>query len=136
MMETANEGMEPAAENRSTLIERLAGKLGGSARAQTIYGESVVRDGVTIIPVAKVAYGFGGGIGRGEQGSGEGGGGGVSATPVGYIEIRNGETSFHRIFDPLTLAPLIMAGGAACTMVLRGLYRIMKRDGHAPRAGE
>lgn len=122
---------ENGAAQHPTLIERLAEVLGGSADAQTVYGEAVTHAGVTVIPVAKVAYGLGGGTGSGKEGNGEGGGGGVSASPVGYIEINNGETSFRRIPDPLALAPLIMAGGVAGAMVLRGFYRIMKQKANA-----
>lgn len=130
IMNTGEEVTEQATQHRS-MIERLAEKLGGSADARTVYGDAVVHDGITVIPVAKIAYGLGGGTGRSEQGSGEGGGGGVSATPVGFIEIRGGETSFRRIPDPLALASLIVAGGVAGAMILRGIYRIMKRNGTA-----
>ncbi|MEP7219941.1 MAG: hypothetical protein ABI876_13545, partial [Bacteroidota bacterium] len=75
-----------------------------------------------------VAYGFGGGSGSGDQGNGEGGGGGVTATPVGFIEIRDGSASFRRILDPLAIAPLIVAGGMACGMILRGIYRITRNS--------
>lgn len=126
-----NTGEEVTTQHHSTMIERLAEKLGGSADARTVYGDAVVHDGVTVIPVAKIAYGLGGGTGSGEQGSGEGGGGGVSATPVGFIEIRDREASFRRIPDPLALAPLIVAGGAAAALILRGIYRIVKQKSTA-----
>ncbi len=116
--------LERKAGERTTLIERLAERLGGSAGARAVYGDAVIRNGVTVIPVAKVAYGFGGGGGRSPQGDGEGGGGGVSATPVGYIEMREDGASFHRIIDPLTLVPLIAAAGVACAVILRGIRKL------------
>jgi uncharacterized spore protein YtfJ len=45
------------------LAERLAEKIGSSARATAVFGEAVERDGVTVIPVAKARWGFGGGDG-------------------------------------------------------------------------
>ncbi len=117
-----------AVAKRPSLVTRLAARLGGSASASSVYGEPVVREGVTVIPVAKVAYAFGGGGGDGVQGTGEGGGGAVSARPAGYIEIRDGETTFRRIFDPLSLVPLVLAGGVAGVMVLRGLRQVLQRD--------
>lgn len=77
-------------------------RLQGSASAKIIYGEPVTAHGKTIIPVGKIAYGFGGGLGPGklrpqnlDKGSvGEGGGGGVAATPVGIIEISEAGTRF------------------------------------------
>jgi hypothetical protein len=111
---------------RQTMIERLAEKV-GRTNARTVYGDAVINDGVTVIPVAKVAYGFGGGEGEGEQGQGDGGGGGAVARPVGYIEIKDGETTFRRIRDPLAMAPLVIAGGVAGAMLLRGLYKLVRR---------
>ncbi len=122
---------EQPVQHGPALIERLAGKLGINTNARTVYGDPVINNGVTVIPVAKIAYGLGGGSGGSKEGSGEGAGAGVSATPMGYIEIKDGETSFRRIFDPLALAPLIIAGGVAGTMILRGIYRIMKQNGDA-----
>jgi uncharacterized spore protein YtfJ len=45
------------------LIDSAVEHLHTSASVKTVYGEPVVIDGKTIIPVAKVAYGFGGGAG-------------------------------------------------------------------------
>ena len=95
------------------LIDRLINALGGSARASVVYGEATRQDGVTVIPVARVGWrgGFGGGQGRGEDGSGGGGGGMVSATPVGYIEIRDGQTQFRPIRPSGAVGVLTVLGG-------------------------
>lgn len=101
---------ERALENGgNSLIERLAKQLGMAANARYIYAEPVERDGTTVIPVAKAAYGFGGGSGKKEGEEGSGGGGGVSVTPVGYIEMKNGETRFRPTHDWLTLIPIAAA---------------------------
>lgn len=77
----------PAADASATLLERLADKLGGRASeaVAAVYGKPVTVDGVTVIPVAKVSFGFGGGAGRaveaGRTGDGGGGGGGAEARP-------------------------------------------------------
>lgn len=101
-----------------TLLERLAEKLGGRASVTAVYGEPVTAEGVTVVPVAKVAYGFGGGTGRtvegAKAGDGGGGGGGVEAKPIGYIEIRDGVSTYRPIRDPwrdiaLPLAALALA---------------------------
>src|SRR4051794_31139077 len=89
----------------STIIQQLADRLGAQARASTVYGEPVERDGVTVIPVARVRWGFGGGggtsTGEAGEGSGSGGGGGVMASPIGYIEIKNGESRYRPVRDPV-----------------------------------
>ncbi len=46
------------------LVERLAERLGSTARATAVFGEPVECDGVTVIPVAKARWGFGGGDGQ------------------------------------------------------------------------
>lgn len=46
-----------------TLLERLAEKVGAKAQVSTVFGDPVDREGVTVIPVAKAAWGFGGGGG-------------------------------------------------------------------------
>jgi uncharacterized spore protein YtfJ len=78
------------------LIDSAVEHLKASASVKTVYGDPVVVDGKTVIPVAKVAYGFGSGKGKGpdQKGEGEGVGGGVAAKPVGVVEIANGATTF------------------------------------------
>ena len=85
-------------------IGTMAEKLGAVARAATVFGEPVERDGITVIPVAKARWGFGGGAGKrkdegsdGKQEDGAGGGGGVQVTPVGFIEIKNHAANFRPI---------------------------------------
>lgn len=122
-----------AAHASVTLLERLAEKLGGSATVTAVYGEPVTGDGITVIPVAKVGFGFGGGAGRaaeggegGKAGDGGGGGGGVEAKPLGYIEIRNGTATYRPIRDTwgdivLPLAALLL--GTALPKAVRALRR-------------
>ena len=85
-------------------IGTMAEKLGAVARAATVFGEPVEREGITVIPVAKARWGFGGGAGQrkdegggGKQEDGAGGGGGVQVTPVGFIEIKNHGANFRPI---------------------------------------
>jgi uncharacterized spore protein YtfJ len=128
-----------ASSPADSIIQRIAERLGGAANAAAVYGTAVERDGVTIIPVAKVRWGFGGGSGSGEGrtgegsrqggGSGEGGGGGVLATPMGYIEIHNGEAQYKQINDPMSLLlvpPIIIAGGITAWLALSGLRRLVR----------
>jgi uncharacterized spore protein YtfJ len=52
---------DSSGESPAKFIEGMAEKLGAVARAATIFGEPVERDGITVIPVAKARWGFGGG---------------------------------------------------------------------------
>lgn len=130
------EGARAGAERRVTGAERfladLAERVGARANVQAVFGEPVERGGLTVIPVAKVRWGFGGGSGSGknedkhESGTGSGGGGGAQATPVGYIEIADGVAGFRPIKDPASLWPLVLACGLAAVMVLGALRRMIK----------
>ena len=109
------------------LVERLAERLGGAVSAAAVYGTPVERDGVTVIPVAKVRWGFGGG---GDTEGNGGGGGGVTATPVGYIEISGSGATFHPIRERtswLSTPATIIAGGITERMILAGLRRLIRR---------
>jgi uncharacterized spore protein YtfJ len=114
----------PAAE----ILERLADKLGGKASVSAVFGDPVERDGITIIPVAKVGFGLGAGAGTGNAKLAQGGGGGVSATPAGYIEIKDGNAVFKPIRDPL--ADVLIPLGAALlrSAVERTVRRFRRGD--------
>lgn len=121
---------EQSAENQAVIdsgsaegfISGLAEKLGATARASTIFGDPVERDGVTVIPVAKARWGFGGGAGKRRDEDGAGGGGGIQITPVGFIEIRAGESEFRPI-RTASLHWLILGGLAAVFLLSRSCSR-------------
>ena len=118
------------------LIESAVEHLRTSASVKTVYGDPVVVDGRTIIPVARVAYGFGGGTGikkgpelpegaerTANQQEGEGAGGGTSARPVGVVEIGPEETKFLAFGNARKLALTAVIGsgvGLIAGLVLRG----------------
>lgn len=109
---------------QKSFIERLAHQFGITANARNIYGEPVERDGVTVIPVAKAAYAFGGGGGERKDGEeGSGGGGGVTLTPIGYIELKNGQSRFYRIRDRLAILAVI---GVTAPLIILSLWGLMK----------
>ncbi len=84
-----------------------------------VFGDPVERDGVTIIPVAKVAGGGGGGSGSaGEagngEGEGEGGGFGGMARPVGVFVVRADGVEWQPTVDVTMLG---MAGIALSALI-------------------
>jgi uncharacterized spore protein YtfJ len=126
-MTTPEEQARQAAEqdHGSRLLERLISHVGGHARVQAVFGDPVERDGVTVIPVARVRWGVGGGGGSAPEGSGSGGGGGVTADPIGYIEITSAGASFRPIARSLGAAT-ILAFAIAAAIVLRALARFRR----------
>lgn len=112
---------------KSSFIEQLAQRMGISANAATIYGAPVERDGVTVIPAAKAMYGFGGGTGSKEGEEGTGGGGGVAIKPVGYIEIKDGNTKFRSIPDPERVIKIIGVGGFVAFLLLKSVDKLVNR---------
>ena len=112
----------------SSITERLQ----TTASVKTVYGDPVAAEGKTIIPVARVRYGFGGGGGGshefktpsddGEQpaqSSGGGGGGGVEVSPIGIIEITAGETRFISFEDRPRIIRAALIGSLLALFLLR-----------------
>ncbi|HEY5477466.1 MAG TPA: spore germination protein GerW family protein [Tepidiformaceae bacterium] len=121
----AIEAAEAAAKSAGGgIVDRLAARLGARPQAEAVFAAPVERNGVTIVPVARVRTGFGGG--NGPTGTGEGGGGGLSASPLGYIEITEGRAEFRPIFDPGAYAGLVVAAGLSAWLTLRGLKALFR----------
>jgi uncharacterized spore protein YtfJ len=109
------------------LVHRLS-NIPDQVGAAACFGMPVERDGHTLIPVARVSFGYGLGFGRGSgsdgahsadgsmgdggEGEGGGGGGGGSSTPVAIIDISSGAVEVQSITDPTRLAmSTLMAAG-------------------------
>lgn len=112
---TSDEGQLQRPNEVGVLIAGIAERLGGSASARAVYGEPIERDGTTVVPVATVRFGYGGGRSlkkEQEPGAGLGAGAGARITPVGFLEIRSGETKFRRIKvpSPFLRGALLLAG--------------------------
>lgn len=98
-------------------LERMAQRLSATANAATVFGQPIERGDVTVVPVARAAYGFGGGRGTrtGEEGSG--GGGGVRVSSVGFFEIRPGVVHYRPIRDWAVWTPVLVAGGVLTALM-------------------
>lgn len=77
------------------------------AHVRNVYGEPVAAGDKTIVPVARISYGFGGGS-RGQNEGG--GGGGLTASPVGFIEVTPAGTRFVSFGDRRRLAGALILG--------------------------
>jgi len=111
------------------ILQRIGETLGSTATVKSVFGEPIPFENKTIVPVAKISYGFGGGFGTGErgkhlsngdrQGEGGGGGGGVNAVPAGALEITATETRFIPFHDMRYLAAAFAAGVVFSSLFLR-----------------
>lgn len=127
-------------------LARLAEKVGAHANVKAVFGEPIERDGLVVVPVAKVRWGFGGGAGSGPSqapadgttvetgatgattsGSGQGGGGGVTADPIGWLEIGANGAEFKPIVPAMPSPGFLLAAAFSASMVLRALARLLRR---------
>ena len=53
--------------NAAELLQKMGDTLGSTATVKSVFGEPIHANGKTVVPVAKVAYGFGGGAGTGKS---------------------------------------------------------------------
>jgi uncharacterized spore protein YtfJ len=126
MSTTIQEGSALADE----LLQQIGETVGDRAKASTIFGEPVEREGITLIPVAKAKFGFGGGGGKRKHGPGRGGGGGAAVSPLGYIELRDGTAQFKPITRPTELLAVVAAASLltlALTRLSAEFQRITRR---------
>jgi uncharacterized spore protein YtfJ len=131
-------------------VAQIAERVGAKANVKAVFGDPIERHGITIIPVAKVRWGFGGGAGSGPiavgpgrpgesdtiewndgvqttSGSGSGGGGAATADPVGYLEIGPEGAVFKPIVPAMPSPGFLLAAGATAALVLRGLSKLIRR---------
>ena len=106
------------------LLQKIGETLGSTATVKAVFGEPIHTNGRTVVPVAKVAYGFGGGSGSGKgsasaerQGEGGGGGGAVCAFPAGALEITESGTRFVPFIDFRRLSRQLAIGFAVGTLL-------------------
>ena len=109
----------------TTPFEPIAEVFERNLSVRHVYAEPVHHGDTTVIPVAKVAYGFGAGSGRrpaprseansnadagGAEAQGGGGGGGARLTPIGALEIGPRGTRFIRYNELPRLAGVFALG--------------------------
>jgi uncharacterized spore protein YtfJ len=94
-----------------------------------VFGEPIERDGVLIIPAAKVAGGGGGGSGPAEgPESGTGGGFGMQARPAGVFVIKDGNVEWQPALD---VNRVILGGQIVAVVFLLVIRAIAKARARA-----
>jgi len=92
-----------------------------SSGIKSVYGEPIVVDGTTIVPVAAVQFGFGAGEGPGEDSAPGGAGGGGVAVPFGaYLSDETGVRFRPNLITLLAVAiPVVQVAGHAAARGIR-----------------
>ena len=101
--------------------------LSGARDAMTVkrvYGDPIERDGILVIPAAKVAGGGGGG---GDKENNGGGGFGLRATPVGAWIIREGQVEWEPAVDVTRIATLGMLVAIVFLWTVRSMAKAQAR---------
>ena len=94
-----------------------------------VFGEPYEKDGLSIIPVARISGGGGGGGNGDSAGSkGSGGGFGVAAKPAGVYVLKEGEVRWQPALD---VNRIILGGQVVAVIALLTLRAIMTARGRA-----
>lgn len=104
-------------------IQELLHSLVDRAGARTIYGEPITAEGKTVLPVARIRYGFGGGSGKDQS---FGGGGGFHGRPVGVVEITRETTRFIPIVENRKIALAVGIGICLGLLIARKRVRVIQ----------
>lgn len=88
----------------SDLLQTSTEKLREMVNANTVVGEPITTpDGVTLIPVSRMSFGFGCGgsdYGKTNASFGGGAGGGMKVEPVAFIVVKDGTTRVLPVAKP------------------------------------
>lgn len=119
-------------------VEELVEKAKDAITVKRVFGDPYEKDGVTIIPAAKVGGGAGGGSGEGPDGQGKGGGGGfgVGAKPAGAYIIKDGNVKWEPALD---INRVILGGqilGAIAFLTLRSVMKSRNKRKSKERAAD
>ncbi len=87
-------------------IDTLLEKMKTTIKTESVVGDPITVGEITIVPIAKVTFGFGAGgedLDTKNKGFGGGSGGGATITPIGFLIIKNGEVNLVPVHEKETL---------------------------------
>lgn len=106
-------------------VEDVMAQARDSLTVKRVFGEPYEKNGMTVIPVARVQGGAGGGGGEGPDGQGKGSGSGfaMTARPVGAYVIRGDELTWRPALD---INRIILGGQIVAIVALLTLRAAVK----------
>ena len=95
-------------------VQRTIEHAKDALTVRRVFGDPYEKNGVTVIPAARVQGGAGGGGGSGPEGEGKGSGFGVNARPAGAYVIHGDEVDWRPAVDPnrVVIGAAIVAAAA------------------------
>jgi uncharacterized spore protein YtfJ len=113
-------------------VQELMARVQDAASVKRVFGEPYEKDGVSVIPVAKIGGGGGGGGGEGEgddgKGKGWGAGGGFGGQPVGAFVIKDGKVRWRPAVDVTAIILRAQAVVIAALLTLRAIEKARARS--------
>lgn len=113
-------------------VQEVIGQARDALTVKRVFGEPYEKNGVTVIPAARVQGGAGGGGGEGPEGQGKGSGTGfgLSARPIGAFLIRGDEVSWRPAVD---INRIVLGAQVVAIFALLSLRSIVKARAKAGR---
>lgn len=113
-------------------VEEMLAGARDALTVKRVYGDPYEKDGVTLIPAAKIGGGGGGGEGGDGASKGLGGGFGLGAKPVGAYVIKDGEVSWQPAVD---VNRAIFGGQVVAVLALLILRSVFRARAKRPKEG-
>jgi uncharacterized spore protein YtfJ len=106
-------------------VQEVLAQARDAMTVKRVFGEPYEKNGVTVIPAARVQGGAGGGGGEGPEGQGRGSGSGfgLAARPVGAYLIRGEEVTWRPAVD---LNRIVLGAQVVAIVALLTLRAIVK----------
>lgn len=113
-------------------VQEVLAQARDAMTVKRVFGEPYEKNGVTVIPAARVQGGAGGGGGEGPEGQGRGSGTGfgLSARPVGAYLIRGDEVTWRPAVD---LNRIVLGGQIVAIVALLTIRAMTKARAKAQR---
>lgn len=113
-------------------VQEVLAQARDAMTVKRVFGEPYEKNGITVIPAARVQGGAGGGGGEGPEGQGRGSGTGfgLSARPVGAYLIRGDEATWRPAVD---LNRIVLGGQIVAIVALLTIRTIVKTRAKARR---
>jgi uncharacterized spore protein YtfJ len=113
-------------------VQDITSQARDALTVKRVFGEPYEKDGLTIIPAARVQGGAGAGGGEDPegQGTGSGSGFGMTARPVGAFIIRNGELTWRPAIDATRIAIGGQVVAIVALLAARAIFKARVKTHH------